>query len=85
MKKQSRTEWERIDHMPEQRIDYAESPKLDDDFFKDAVIWPGNKKQITLRLDQDILEFFKGQGKGYQRNINTVLRRYMQTQKKKIA
>jgi uncharacterized protein (DUF4415 family) len=71
--------------MPEQRIDYTESPKLDDDFFKDAVIWPGNKKQITLRLDQDILEFFKSQGRGYQRNINTVLRRYVQAQKKKIA
>jgi uncharacterized protein (DUF4415 family) len=41
--------------------------------------------KITLRLDQDILEFFKSQGRGYQRNINTVLRRDMQAQKKKIA
>ncbi len=35
------------------------------------------KKQITLRLDQDILTFFKKQGKGYQSRINAALRSYI--------
>ena len=38
---------------------------------------PGPKKQITLRLDPDVLDFFKKQGKGYQTVINSVLRQYM--------
>jgi uncharacterized protein (DUF4415 family) len=38
---------------------------------------PSCKKQITLRLDPDIIEFFKAQGPGYQTRMNAVLRSYM--------
>jgi uncharacterized protein (DUF4415 family) len=37
------------------------------------------KKAVTLRLDADVLEWFKGQGTGYQTRINLLLRQYRQT------
>ena len=39
----------------------------------------GNKKQITVRLDADVLEFFRKTGSRYQSRINAVLREYMKT------
>ena len=43
------------------------------------------KQQITLRIDQDVIEFFKMQGKGYQRLMNFALRAYMLRQKAALA
>jgi uncharacterized protein (DUF4415 family) len=81
MKTKSRSDWERINAMKDEDIDLSESPELDAAFFKEAVVWPTQKKQITLRLDPDILDFFKSQGRGYQTAINKVLRRYVEAQK----
>ncbi|MEW6366874.1 MAG: BrnA antitoxin family protein [Acidobacteriota bacterium] len=67
--------------MTDQDIDRSEIPELGDDFFARAVLWPGPKKQITLRLDPDVLDFFRHQGRGYQRNINLVLRTYMEARR----
>jgi uncharacterized DUF497 family protein len=78
MKRVSRTNWAKIKSMKDQEIDFSDIPELTDDFFKEAVLWPGKKKQITIRLDPDILDFYKGTGKGYQSRINNVLRRYME-------
>jgi len=64
--------------MKESGIDYSDSPPLDKEFFKKAVLWPGTKKQLTLRLDPDVVEYFKKQGRGYQSMINSVLRRYVE-------
>lgn len=82
MKKKSGTDWARVDALKDEDIDYSEIPELDENFFKEAVIWPGSKQQITLRLDPDVLQFFKNQGKGYQTTINAVLRKYMEAQKR---
>jgi uncharacterized protein (DUF4415 family) len=67
--------------MPDSKIDYSDVTELDAGFFRHAIRWPGKKRQITLRLDPDILAFFRRHGKGYQTTINAVLRRYMETQK----
>ena len=56
-------------------------PELGPDFFARAILWPGPKKQITLRLDPDVLIFFRKQGKGYQSTINAVLRKYVESRK----
>jgi uncharacterized protein (DUF4415 family) len=80
-KKESRTDWSRVNAMKDEEIDLSESPELGADFFKEAVAWPAHKKQITLRLDPEVLEFFRSQGRGYQTAINKVLRRYVETQK----
>ena len=43
---------------------------------------PARKKAISIRVDEDVLDFFKKQGEGYQRRINAVLRSYMQQKAK---
>jgi len=78
MKKKSKTDWARVKTMKDSEIDYSDSAPLDKDFFKKAVLWPGTKKQITLRLDPDVVDFFKKKGRGYQSMINTVLRKYVE-------
>ena len=77
-RKRSKTNWKKIDALPDSKIDYSEIPELDSRFFRQAIRWPGTKQQITLRLDPDILAFFRQHGKGYQTTINAVLRRYME-------
>lgn len=44
---------------------------------------PRSKKSLSLRLDREILEWFQGQGKGYQTRINAVLKAYVKAQKAK--
>jgi len=63
--------------MKDEDIDYSDIPKAGPDFFKNAMIWPGTKNQITLRIDPDVLGFFRSKGKGYQSIMNSVLREYM--------
>jgi uncharacterized protein (DUF4415 family) len=79
-KKRSRTNWKRVDALRDSEIDLSDSPELGSKFFGHAIRWPGKKKQITLRLDPDVLGFFRRHGKGYQTAINAVLRHYMQSQ-----
>ena len=80
MKRQSKTDWKRVDAMQDSDIDFSDSPELGADFFANAILWPGPKRQITLRLDPDVLKFFRKQGRGYQTIINGVLRKYMEAQ-----
>ena len=55
----------------------------DRDFFANAIFWPGPKQQITLRLDPDVLKFFRKQGRGYQTTINAILRKYVEAQERR--
>jgi len=56
-------------------------PALDADFWKGVDRLP-RKEAISIKLDGDVLAFFRKQGRGYQTRINAVLRRYMQAQRK---
>ena len=77
--KLSETDWQRVMSMIDAEIDTSDIPELTDDFFKNArVRWPGNKKQLTLRLDPDVVDYFKHLGKGYQSTMNNVLRKFME-------
>ena len=84
-KRRSRTNWKRIDALPDSDIDLTEAPELGPEFFAKAILWPGPKKQITLRLDPDVLKFFRKHGRGYQTTINSVLRRYMEARKRQAV
>jgi uncharacterized protein (DUF4415 family) len=84
-KKRSKTDWKRIDAMRDEDIDFSEIPELGPDFFARAIIWPGPKKQITLRVDPDVLTFFRKQCRGYQTVINAVLRKYMEARKERTV
>ncbi|MGB6535023.1 MAG: BrnA antitoxin family protein [Xanthobacteraceae bacterium] len=63
----------------------------DPDFSEDwnwgeaVLVIPPKKKAISIRVDEDVLDYFKEQGAGYQRRMNAVLRSYMQQKRKKRA
>ena len=77
MPKTSKTDWNRLDKMKDENIDYSDIPALDDDFFKNAEVRTPAKQSVTIRIDTDVLAWFKEQGKGYQSRINKLLRVYM--------
>jgi uncharacterized protein (DUF4415 family) len=53
--------------------------------WSDAVVMPPLPKEpISIRVDQDLLDWFRSQGKGYQTRINAVLRRHMEAQRRKV-
>jgi len=81
-KKSIKSDLKRIDAMSDEDIDYSDIPELDDSFFEKArVVVPPGKKQLTLRLDEDVLEWLKNQGPGYQTRINAILRSYYEAHK----
>ena len=71
--------------LPDSKIDYSDILRQ-----TGKVTWtrPGalvpveNKQQVTLRLDTDVLGFFKDTGKRYQSRINAALREYMNAHRK---
>ncbi len=75
--KESRTDWNQLKKMPDSEIDFSDVPKLGKSFFSDAQVrMPKRKKAVSLRIDSDVLDWFKREGKGYQTKINAVLRAY---------
>ena len=84
-KKRSRTDWKRTDSLQDDDIDFSDIPKQGADFFSHAILWSGPKKQITLRIDPDVLAFFRKRGKGYQTSINAVLRKYVEVVKSRLG
>ena len=82
-KKKSQTDWDSVDKMSDKDIDTSDIPELDENFFKNAELnMPSRKQSITVRLDSDVLEWFRKQGKGYQTKINAILRTYMDAHSK---
>ncbi len=80
LKNISQTDWDRVDALTDEEIDTSDIPPLDNDFFANAELrLPQAKQTITIRLDKDVLEWYKTQGKGYQTRINAILRSYMET------
>ena len=82
-KKSSKTNWDKVKAETDSDIDTSDIPELDHDFFKSAKLrMPATKTSITVRLDTDVLEWYRRQGKGYQTRINAVLRTYMEAHNK---
>ncbi len=82
-KKRSKTDWDIINAQSDADIDSSDIPPLDPDFFKYAVLrMPTTKTSITVRLDSDVLAWFRKQGRGYQTKINAVLRTFIEAHKK---
>ena len=84
-----RTDWARVDAMTDEDIDRAmrDDPDWagfeDIDWAKAEVVFPTPKQSISIRVDQDVVDFFKSTGKGYQTRMNAVLRHYVHEQKKR--
>ena len=61
-------------------IDFSEIPEMDAAFFQTArLVMPTglSKQAISMRVDDDVLAWFKSQGKGHLSRMNAVLRAYM--------
>jgi uncharacterized protein (DUF4415 family) len=81
------TDWERLRSMTEEEIernaleDPDNPPWTEEDWKNARVVWPQGKAPVTLRLDRDIIAWFKARGRGYQTRINAVLRAFVEAQK----
>ena len=85
-----KAELEALEAMPDDDIDYSDIPPLDEKFWKNAVpnrLFRPVKQQLTLRLDADIVAWFRRRagGRGYQTGINRALREYVEQQEKKTG
>ena len=86
MKESKNRRLENIEKIQDKNIDYSDIPELKDSFWKDAKVeYPKNKKPVTMRIDRDVLEWFKSTGKGYQTRINAVLRSYVEAHRKDVS
>lgn len=77
-KTKSRTDWDHV----KSAADHAGEAEIEVDWSKAKLIEPESKKLISLRIDADIVEFFRSQGRGYQTRMNAVLRAYKEAQEK---
>ncbi len=81
----SETDYERLETMADEDIDFSDIPEIPPERFAKALVRKGlkpvqRKAQLTLRLDADVLEWFRAQGRGYQTRINSILRAYKEAQ-----
>jgi uncharacterized protein (DUF4415 family) len=85
--RKGKTDWARFDALTDEDIakavaDDPDAVPIDLDWSDAVLVIPPRKKAISIRVDEDVLDFFKSQGDGYQRRINAVLRSYMQQKAK---
>ncbi len=62
-------------------IDLTDIPEVPPEVFAKGLVRKGlkpieRKAQVTLRIDADVLQWFRGHGKRYQTRINSILRAY---------
>ena len=85
--RKGKTDWARVDALTDEDIAKAvandpDAVPIDIDWSDAVLVIPAKKKAISIRVDEDVLDFFKKEGDGYQRRINAVLRSYMQQKAK---
>jgi len=82
--RKSETNWDRIRAMEDKDIDLSDSPELTPEMFVRAVVRQGlkpvtpRKVSLTVRVDREVLEWYRSKGRGYQTQINALLRAYME-------
>ena len=85
------TDWQQVDALTDEELEAAaqsdsDAPPTTAAFWKDAALrLPESKQQITLRIDREVLAWYKRQGRGYQTRINAVLRAYMDAHRQNDA
>jgi uncharacterized protein (DUF4415 family) len=77
----SKTDWERLNRMTDDAIDYSDIPPLEDEFFARARVYISPAKRASyVELDQDIMTWFQQRDGHYPNLINIVLRKYIEIQ-----
>ena len=85
-KGKGQTDWERLRREQEAGLEQEVDPDEGEfDWSQARVVMPPSKQAISVRIDRDVLDFFKSQGRGYQTRINAVLRSYMEAKQRRIA
>lgn len=75
------TNFKRLRALRDSDIDYSDIPKLGKSFWKNArLTLPEPKDRLTIRVDHDVVQWLKKNGRGYQTRINAILRSYMEAQ-----
>ena len=89
--RRGKTDWAKLARLTDGEIkaamakDPAWADYDDADWSEAVLVIPPKKKAISIRVDEDVLDFFKREGAGYQRRMNAVLRSYMQQKRKQRA
>jgi uncharacterized protein (DUF4415 family) len=83
----SDTDRERLKNMKDEDIDFSDIPKITPGMFKNPIVRRNvkvipKKTSLSLKIDTDVKDFFKSEGRGYQAKINQLLRAYMENAKK---
>lgn len=74
----SKTDWKKLHAMRDNEIDFSDISKIDRSIFKNMVVrMPQPKELVSIRIDPDVLGWFRREGKRYQTRINAVLRSYV--------
>jgi uncharacterized protein (DUF4415 family) len=81
-RRKGKTNWAAVDALTDDQIAEAvakdpDAVPLDFDWSDAVLVIPPKKTAISIRVDDDVLAFYKKQGAGYQRRMNAVLRSYM--------
>jgi uncharacterized protein (DUF4415 family) len=90
-RRKSETDWARLAAMTDEEVEasIADDPDWqefrDIDWSKAELTIPPKKNAISIRIDEDVLAYFKKQGAGYQRRMNAVLRSYMEQRRRASA
>jgi uncharacterized protein (DUF4415 family) len=85
-----RTDWDRVRAMTDEEVEAAaasnpDAPLLDEAFWRSArVVFPRQvrKRHTGMRIDEDVLAWFRAQGRGYQTRMNAVLRAYFEARRR---
>ncbi|HEV2491671.1 MAG TPA: BrnA antitoxin family protein [Terriglobia bacterium] len=88
--RKSWTDWKRVAALQDEKIDFSDVPEVTPEMFARAIVRRGlkpvvRKKQLTLRIDSDVVEWYRRQGPGYQTRINALLRAYMHEHRRKTG
>lgn len=73
-----------INAMKDEEIDSTDIPELDEQFWENAkLVIPEPKAPISIRIEPEVLNWFKSLGRGYQTRMNAALRSYMEAHREK--
>ena len=76
----SKTDWKKLHAMRDNEIDFSDISKIDRAILQKMVVrMPQPKELVSIRIDPDVLGWFRRDGKRYQTRINAVLRSYVDT------
>ena len=92
-RRSGKTEWSRLDQMTEEQIESGAASDVDNGLWTEAqlaeasLVLPEKRRKVPvhIRMDAEVLEYFKSQGPRYQSRINAVLRSYVRSMRSSDA